>query len=260
MPQPGRILAAALAALLAFALPAASGERTVTSRDVRGVVELFTSQGCASCPPADAVLAALARDPTLLALSYHVDYWDYIGWRDTHGSRENSDRQRAYAEALRSGSVYTPQVVVNGRRNVPGTKEAKIRAAVTATTLAEPTAAASAPVVTLAIRGERLHIALSGPKEARAPAQPPPMLVLVTFAPWSETAIDRGENRGRTLGSTNAVLSWRILGLWERPMAVDIPLATLQEDGRTVGCAALLQAMTPENGPGPILAAAALVP
>ncbi|KAB0681190.1 DUF1223 domain-containing protein [Aureimonas leprariae] len=255
-----RCLAAALAAVLAFApsAPALAGEREASSRDVAGVVELFTSQGCASCPPAEGVLANLARDPKLVVLAYHVDYWDYIGWRDTYGSRDNTERQRGYADALRTGSVYTPQVVVNGRRDVAGTRESEIRRAVAESPLADK--ASPAPTVTLTLAGDRLRVSAEGPAPANT-GGPAPLLVLVTFEGWSETAIDRGENQGRTLGSTNAVRSWRVLGMWDgRPLAVDLPANMLSEDGAPVGCAALLQKPTASGGPGPILAAATLLP
>jgi hypothetical protein len=241
--------------LLAAPAPALAGERVASSRDVSGVVELFTSQGCSSCPPAERVLTGLARDPKLVSLAYHVDYWDYIGWRDTHGSRDNTERQRGYADSLRSGSVYTPQVVVNGRRDVAGTHEAEIRRAVTETALG---GAAPAPVVTLALKGDRLRVSAEGANPA---AGAEVLLVLVTFDRWSETAIDRGENQGQTLGSSNAVLNWRVLGMWDgRPLAVDLPASMLSENGAAVGCAALLQRTTASGGPGPILAAAALPP
>lgn len=243
--------------LVLLANAAHAGDDRATSRDVSGVVELFTSQGCASCPPADGVLTTLSRDPRLVTLAYHVDYWDYIGWKDTHGSRDNTERQRAYATSFGSGSIYTPQAVVNGRREVAGAKEGEIRRAVTATTL--DSAGSGKPVVTLEIEDGRLHIAAEG-GGALAPGRPP-VLMLVTFDPWIETAVDRGENEGRTLGSSNAVRSWRILGMWEgRPLAVDIPLAMLREDGKPLGYAAILQGTTADAAPGPILAAAALRP
>src|SRR6478735_5152513 len=86
-------------------------------------VELFTSQGCSSCPPADAELGKLARRPDIVALSFHVDYWDYIGWKDRFASKESTERQRTYARTLKQRYVYTPEMVVDGRVHEPGTKE-----------------------------------------------------------------------------------------------------------------------------------------
>src|SRR6478752_10672809 len=89
-------------------------------------VELFTSQGCSSCPPADAELGKLARRPDIVALSFHVDYWDYIGWKDRFATRETTERQRIYSHTLNQRYVYTPEMVVDGRVNRPGTTSGQI--------------------------------------------------------------------------------------------------------------------------------------
>ena len=93
----------------------------------KAVVELFTSQGCASCPPADALLTALSERDDVVALAYHVDYWDYVGWKDTFGQEAYSDRQRAYAKSWGSSRIYTPQMVVNGARAVVGSRRAEVQ-------------------------------------------------------------------------------------------------------------------------------------
>ena len=109
-------LAAAVAALCLAAVPAAhAGE----DRPL-GVVELFTSQGCVSCPAADVFFGELAAKKDIVALAYHVDYWDYLGWQDTLSRKENTERQFDYMRAFRSRSVYTPQAVINGRSHVNG--------------------------------------------------------------------------------------------------------------------------------------------
>jgi hypothetical protein len=92
------------------------------------VIELFTSQGCSSCPPADEYLAELADRGDVVALAYHVDYWDHLGWRDTLGSPANTERQRAYGGSFGSHSVYTPQAVINGRQHMSGAKRGDIEA------------------------------------------------------------------------------------------------------------------------------------
>src|SRR4051812_30961894 len=89
-------------------------------------VELFTSQGCSSCPPADQNLGKLARRPDIVALSFHVDYWDYIGWKDRFASKESTERQRIYARTLKQRYVYTPEMVVDGRAHEPGVKDGAI--------------------------------------------------------------------------------------------------------------------------------------
>src|ERR1700744_5436214 len=96
--------------LLAATAPAAA-EQVKTAP--KAVLELFTSQGCSSCPPADALPPTLAQRPDVIALAYHVDYWDYIGWTDTFGAKANTDRQKAYATAWNEASIYTPELVVN---------------------------------------------------------------------------------------------------------------------------------------------------
>src|SRR5262245_60119022 len=114
---------AALAALSLAGPGAANPEKPPT------VVELFTSQGCSSCPPADALLGELAEKPGIVALSFSVNYWDYLGWRDTLGSPANSERQRNYARARGDGRVYTPQIVVDGILHANGANEAEIEMA-----------------------------------------------------------------------------------------------------------------------------------
>src|SRR5690606_30056583 len=91
-----------------------------------GVIDLFTSQGCSSCPPCDEVVQEFARNPDFVALAYHVDYWDYLGWRDLMSKPESTERQYGYMRAFGSRSVYTPQVVINGRIHVNGAKRADI--------------------------------------------------------------------------------------------------------------------------------------
>ena len=100
--------------------------QSASSDDFRGVVELFTSQGCSSCPPADDVLARLSDESGIVALSYNVDYWDYIGWKDQLATRQNTERQRSYAKAFRTSSVYTPQIVVNGTGDFIGSHHKEI--------------------------------------------------------------------------------------------------------------------------------------
>ncbi|MBC8130893.1 MAG: DUF1223 domain-containing protein [Rhizobiaceae bacterium] len=257
MMQSGFNLLASVALTLGLILGAASedadaGEREATSRTVRAVVELFTSQGCSSCPKADAILANLARDPSLVALSYHVDYWDYIGWADPLASRANTDRQRAYAKAFGTGSIYTPQAVVNGARDVVGSRAGDISTAVDETRL---TKIPEAPWISLSLRGDRLHVTADGKAEGR-----PLVLMLVTFDEETRTEVHRGENRGHTLVSANPVRDWRILGMWDgKRLDVDLPLSALEAAGKGKGgCAAILQSVTEGGAPGPILAAVAL--
>src|SRR5476651_2267604 len=116
------------AALISTALTA-----PVSAGEPRAVIELFTSQGCSSCPAADKVIGELAHDPSLLTMSLAVDYWDYLGWKDTLALRDHTERQRAYANARGDRDVYTPQVVVNGIVHVLGSDKAAIEKAITQT-------------------------------------------------------------------------------------------------------------------------------
>ena len=115
-----------LLALLASTPAAAQSPEAVFSRPLKGVIELFTSQGCSSCPPADALLKVLAEDRDLIALSLPIDYWDYLGWKDTLASHRNTERQSAYAAARGDGAIYTPQVVINGVAHVVGSDRGEI--------------------------------------------------------------------------------------------------------------------------------------
>ena len=108
--------------LIIAVLPAQAGERPI-------VVELFTSEGCSSCPPADKLLAELANRPDILALSFHVDYWDRLGWKDPYSSHQATERQNRYATLLDLASVYTPQIVVDGKWQAVGSDRADIEQA-----------------------------------------------------------------------------------------------------------------------------------
>ncbi len=116
----------ALTISLALALPAVAGELKIAPK---AVLELFTSQGCSSCPKADAMLQEMSKRDDVVALAYHVDYWDYIGWEDTFGTKENSELQRDYAESWGSSRIFTPQLIVNGKGGMVGSKRDAINSA-----------------------------------------------------------------------------------------------------------------------------------
>src|SRR5712692_3992351 len=129
----------------------------------RAVIELFTSQGCSSCPAADKLLGALAADPSLVPISVPIDYWDYLGWKDTLADPHNTARQRAYARARGDGKVYTPQVVVNGSLHVLGSDKAAIERAIAQS---RKNGAMASPPVTLAVADGRLNIAVPDGNDA----------------------------------------------------------------------------------------------
>ena len=200
------------------------------------VVELFTSQGCSSCPPANANLAKLAGRPDVLALSFGVTYWDSLGWKDTFASKAYTDRQWDYAHGLRHANVATPQVVINGRADVVGNSLAEIEKT------ARSTPAPAGPGLTLT--ADSVAIA-AGPKPAR-PAQ----VWLVRYDPNTvQVPIKRGENTGKTLPHRNVVRELTKLGAFDgRAMTLRLPPARQPN---------LKTAVLVQSGPGgPILAAA----
>jgi len=225
------------------------GGRTMPGGPVRAVLELFTSQGCSSCPPADALLRRFASEPGVLALSLPVDYWDYIGWKDTFGSPAHSERQRSYARAFGSRSVYTPQVVVNGTAEAPAYDRAAIDRAIAATS--KEASRLHIPV-SLEIKDGNL-IVDAGPGTHGGDAGEATVW-LVTFTPSADVVIERGENRGRTLSYTNIVRSLSPIGRCNGQafrLEVEMP-ASLTEGADSA--AVLIQ----ENGLGPIAGAAVL--
>ena len=162
------------------------------------VLELFTSQGCSSCPPADELLAALADEPDVIALSFHVDYWNYLGWSDPFSSPYYSARQRDYTEALRA-RTYTPQLVVNGRQEMIGSRAAEVRAALA--TARKQTAEQAAIAVALSSDAPgklSVNYTLEGPLADRK-------VVALLVQDEATSSINRGENRGRELHHVNVV-------------------------------------------------------
>lgn len=211
------------------------------------VLELFTSQGCSSCPPADALLAEYASRPGVIALSLPVDYWNYLGWEDTLANHANTERQRGYAAARADRQVYTPQIVVDGRMHVVGSDRRAIDAAI------ETLSGALAVPVTLVYSEDAVTVQV-GEAPMGTPLRATLWLFLVDRAHTVEIA--KGENSGRTVTYTNVVRDMRRLAMWKgRPMSVDLPLVEIEE-AEADGCAVLLQRETPAGQPGIILGAA----
>lgn len=230
-------LLASLGFLLAVYAPAQAGEPAVGAAPV--LVELFTSQGCSSCPPADRFLGELAQRPDVLALSFHVDYWNYIGWTDPFSSREATERQRSYSRAFRRNVVYTPQMVVAGRLEMVGSDRAAVEAAIRQT-------AGAATVVPrfLPDEGAGMRVAIPAGSHVR-----PATIWLAFIDSQHATPVRRGENAGVTLINRNVVREWRRIGEW-RGEAMEVALGPLPE-GRDA-CAVVVQ----EEGNGPVLGAA----
>lgn len=189
----------------------------------RAVIELFTSQGCSSCPAADKLMGELARDPSLVTMSLPVDYWDYLGWKDTLALHGHSERQRAYAEARGDREVYTPQVVVNGVVHVLGSDKAAIEKAIAQT---DRTAAPLTLPVTMTVADGKVTVNVPAAKDGHASGE-------VWLCPVSgkiAVTVDRGENRGHTLTYTNVVRRWLKLGDWSgKAESFSVPLSKLTD-------------------------------
>lgn len=170
------------------------------------LLELYTSQGCSSCPPADAMLKDFADRDDVVALALHVDYWDYLGWRDSFGDRKYTNRQRAYARAANHRTVYTPQIIIQGRDHVVGYKPADVAAILRAHQ------EQGAPMVFLDVKrnGDSIVIKLS----AMEVEMPPADVQVVRYTPLERVRIDRGENAGATIDYANIVTAWDRVGTW----------------------------------------------
>ena len=201
--------AALAAAMLAAGAGAQPSPTRVARRDAPPpepvVVELFTAQGCAGCPEANARVEAVAAEPGVIALTYAVDYWDYLGWQDTFARPEFAQRQRAYRRSLRLRDVSTPQVVIDGRRQVVGAGGAALQSAIDE----EAARRIFPPEIEFRESGDRVGVG-SGPAPAGGAE-----VVAVTYTPGPQTVeIGRGDNRGRSVRHTNVVRSVRTLGDW----------------------------------------------
>jgi hypothetical protein len=229
------------AALLLAALPARAGDR------VPVLLELFTSEGCSSCPAADVLLARLVRDQPvqgveILGLSEHVDYWDSLGWKDPYSSPVFTERQQLYASRLRRGGIYTPQAVIDGRAELVGSDEAAARAAAAA--------AAAQPHGSLSARraGNVLHL------EAKLPPHSGAEVLLAWIDDPPAAQVTRGENAGRTLSHVRVVRELRRVGraeqsAWSGEVDLDARAARLR-----------LVAFVQERFSGRVLASASWAP
>ena len=222
-----------LAPLLLVSLAA-----TADAEDNVVLVELFTSQGCSSCPPADKTLAELAEREDVLALSLHVDYWNYLGWQDTFARAEYTARQAEYRDKLGSRVLFTPQIVVDGSRSVPGSKRAMIDAAI-----ASAAETPSPAEITLDSSDGMLHAKVTTAED------PPPCTVWVaSYDQKATVAIERGENAGRTITYRNVVDKLMKVGPWQAAGPASFPLP---QPGPGEGIAVWLQ----DDRTGRILAA-----
>jgi len=234
------IRCALIALALVLAVPGAASRAEPT---MPVVIEMFTSQGCNSCPPADLLLQDWAKERSVIVLSLHVDYWDYLGWRDTFGKRGHTDRQQAYARSTGSRQVYTPQAVVDGQYPVVGSNRAAVEAAIH--------------------NAKRdMHLALNAERDA---AGRPKRLNIPGFRPWTgeatiwlclydkqhDVAVQLGENSGKTLTYVNVARAWQDMGRWTGdPLSVDLATRLDGFDWEAKGAVILVQ-----SSRGPIIGA-----
>ncbi|WP_082555147.1 DUF1223 domain-containing protein [Devosia sp. Root635] len=237
------LLGPALGIVALAALVHPAGAESMRARP-KAVVELFTSQGCAQCPPADALLTGLAEEGDVVALAYHVDYWDYVGWEDTFGDEDYSDRQRAYAKSWGSSRIYTPQMVVNGAKGVVGSRRSEVHGAL-------DRVAVLPLAVEISRDGDMLKVAIP-PDTSLNDA----VVWMVTYLDRADVTIEKGENAGKSMVYTQVVTGRQALGMWESATGADLklPLPELLSEDST-GIAVIVQ-QERAGLPGPILGAA----
>ncbi|MBS0241643.1 MAG: DUF1223 domain-containing protein [Proteobacteria bacterium] len=233
-----------------FVGPAAAQEAAKaqpTAPRVKAVLELFTSQGCSSCPAADALLEKYAARPDVIALSMPVDYWDYLGWKDTLASPKFTARQKNYARERGDGRVYTPQVVVNGITHAVGSSASAIDAAISTT---EKEVTPSRVPVRVHVDGNRLLIEAGDAPQGSALREA--TVWLATVHKESVVKIERGENSGRTVAYHNVVRDLSAVGMWSgKAETLTISRDAVAEPGNEM-CVVLLQV----GKAGPIIGAA----
>lgn len=218
----------ALFAAIACSLPASAQEVSIdrpADKPIKAVIELFTSQGCSSCPPADSLLKTMADDPSIIALSLPVDYWNYLGWKDTFASPRNTERQRNYARARGDGAIYTPQAVVNGLIQVNGASKLQIDDAISETS---KTAGPAQVAVRFWQERNTLNFALGQETSGHAPREATIWLGVVQMS--GSVSVKEGENAGKTLTYTNVVRELTPIGIWKgNAMQVQLPRAAMMQ-------------------------------
>jgi hypothetical protein len=238
-----RLASAPLIAGLLVATYALAG-----ASELRALVELFTSQGCSSCPAADKLLGELAGDPSLVAISVPIDYWDYLGWKDTLASAAHSARQRAYARVRGDRQVYTPQIVVNGSTHVLGSDHAAVERAIVQTD--RNAAIMSAPVL-MSVGGGKLNVRVESAEKEHVGGE----VWLCALAKSVPVEIGRGENNGRTVTYHNVVRRWLKLGDWTGTDSTwSLPISDIETD--EINATAVMVQQGTHDKPGIILGAA----
>jgi hypothetical protein len=216
----------------------------------RAVVELFTSQGCSSCPPADKIIGELAKDPSVIALSMPIDYWDYLGWKDTLADSRFSARQKAYSQMRGDRDVYTPQVVVNGATHVIGSDRAGIEGAIRDTKKSD--GVMSVPV-SMTLAGKQLNVSVAA--SHAGPMASHGEIWICAISKSIPISIGRGENRGHEVTYYNVVRNLLKVGDWNGAAGSwTVPLENISRDG--VDAAVVYVQDGNREKPGPMLGAA----
>jgi hypothetical protein len=236
-------------ALVVMACASATVPLAVAHAEPRAVIELFTSQGCSSCPPADKLIGELAADPSLVSISLPIDYWDYLGWKDTLADPRHTARQKGYAKMRGDREVYTPQVVVNGSLHALGSDRTAIERAVEQS---RRNPAALALPVLLTVGDGRLAVALPDGADSHAVAE----VWICGLTKAVTVAIKRGENRGKTITYYNVVRQWLKLDTWDgKAHRWSVPIRDFAAEGVVDRAAVLVQSGTVEK-PSVMLGAA----
>lgn len=233
----------ALFVLLGFLSAGTAGAEQGTTP--KGVIELFMSQACASCPAADQAMGYLSAQNDVVALAYHVDYWNYRGWVDPFGSAENSARQYGYAHTLGRSGVYTPQAVLNGQDQIKGTDVVLLNERLEA--MRKQGKGLKVPIQANR-QGEALTITV-GAGAGKAD------IVVVYFRQRQDMEIPKGANKGVKVSNWNSVTDIQTVGMWEGKETRIVLPSKVIGDSRSDGCAILVQSTGPDGGPGAILGA-----
>jgi len=212
---------------------------------IKAVLELYTSQGCSSCPPADLLMHKLVQRKDVIALTLPVDYWDYLGWKDTLASSTFSERQKAYAKKRGDGAIYTPQMVVNGAAHVNGAKLNDIDEAIAATMGKFKIRHVSLQIVA---EQDKLAITVGSGGDGASSAT----IWLATVQRNVEVVVRKGENSGRTLTYANVVRELTPVGMWSgKAETIHLERQSVMRSGAD-SCAVILR----HGRAGPILGAA----
>ncbi|WP_310621880.1 DUF1223 domain-containing protein [Flexibacterium corallicola] len=218
----------------------------VYAQPVKAVVELYSSQGCGYCPPANKLLSELSKKPNVIAMDFHVNIWDFMGWKDTLANKKNTDRQRAYALSRHDKGVYTPQAIINGKQDVAGNDRQGLLETVEAQT----------PLsldVNARIDKTMLDVSVSGKAHPLEPTEAD--IYLLRLTKKKEVDIQGGDNAGKDMQYVNVVTDIIPIGMWMgKDTVLRFPKSALGEINDNTQWVVLVQSMN-TKGPGPILGA-----